>query len=159
MKTIDSPKRSIAIRLIRHAESMNNQVYREAHKKFKYGTHDFDLKGWTDYINEHRVADPSISETGFLQAKQLSTYLETNLTNQASCPIKFILSPMRRTIETIIPTLEKLSQDCADSRFQNTKVIVNAYYTESEGCYSNGKTGKLIRKSNLYNFFATKSKL
>ncbi len=37
-------RRSISIRLIRHGESQNNQVYRDARRIYKGGTPEFDLQ-------------------------------------------------------------------------------------------------------------------
>ena len=54
-------RRSISIRLIRHGESMNNQVYHDARRIYKGGTPEFDLKGWLKYVDERRVADPGKS--------------------------------------------------------------------------------------------------
>jgi hypothetical protein len=54
-------RRSIALKLIRHAESMNNEMYRKANHLFKGGTPDFDRDGWQDYINQNRSSDPGIS--------------------------------------------------------------------------------------------------
>ena len=51
-------RRSISIRLIRHGESQNNQVYRDARRIYKGGTPDFDLQGWLKYVDERRSADP-----------------------------------------------------------------------------------------------------
>lgn len=120
-------RRSIKIKLIRHAESMNNQMYRDARFLFKGGTPEFDFDGWTNYVDQHRKADPGISDRGRLQAKQLCDYLTPHLKNQASHPVQIITSPMRRTLETILPTLEALGDEA--------HVIVNALYHESEGCH------------------------
>lgn len=118
---------SIAIRMIRHAESENNEVYRMARNIFKGGTPDFDLDGWNNYVEEHRSADPGISSTGVQQAQMLKKYLVPHLDNQSSHPVRIITSPMRRTMETILPTLENLKGDA--------EIIVNGLYFESEGCH------------------------
>ena len=131
-------RRSISIRLIRHAESRNNQVYGEARKLFRGGTPDFDLQGWLKYVDDHRSADPGLSDVGRIQAKKLSEYLETHLANQASRPVRFVVSPMRRTIETIVPTLEALNKnnDGVGSNDQGAcEVMINGFYFESEGCH------------------------
>ncbi|KAL3816295.1 hypothetical protein ACHAXA_008103 [Cyclostephanos tholiformis] len=131
-------RRSISIRLIRHAESKNNQVYGEARKIFRGGTPDFDLKGWLKYVDDHRSADPGLSDVGRIQAKKLSEYLETHLVNQASRPVRFVISPMRRTIETILPTLEALNKNNDDAFCNNSnacEVMINGFYFESEGCH------------------------
>lgn len=65
-------RRSISIRLIRHAESRNNQVYGEARRLFRGGTPEFDLQGWLKYVDDHRCADPGLSDVGRIQAKKLS---------------------------------------------------------------------------------------
>ena len=125
-------RRSISIRLIRHGESMNNQVYHDARRIYKGGTPEFDLKGWLKYVDERRVADPGLSDIGKVQAERLAGYLEPHLKNQSSKPVRFIISPMRRTIETILPTLKALD---AESR----NVLINAFYFESEGCHTREK--------------------
>jgi hypothetical protein len=131
-------RRSISIRLIRHAESRNNQVYGEARKLFRGGTPHFDLQGWLKYVDDHRTADPGLSDVGRIQAKKLSEYLETHLVNQASRPVRLVVSPMRRTIETILPTLEALNKnnDGVGSNDQGAcEVMINGFYFESEGCH------------------------
>jgi broad specificity phosphatase PhoE/N-acetylglutamate synthase-like GNAT family acetyltransferase len=120
-------RRSIKIKMIRHAESMNNQMYRDARVLYKGGTPDFDLDGWNHYIDQHRSADPGISDRGHLQAEKLCEYLSPHLKNQASHPVQIITSPMRRTMETILPTIKEMGND--------VHVTVNALYHESEGCY------------------------
>ena len=79
-------RRSISIRLIRHGESQNNQVYRDARRIYKGGTPEFDLKGWLAYVDERRVADPGLSDIGKVQATKLAEYLQPHLANQASRP-------------------------------------------------------------------------
>ncbi|KAL7438553.1 hypothetical protein ACHAXH_006258 [Discostella pseudostelligera] len=140
-------RRSISIRLIRHAESCNNQVYRDARRLFRGGTPDFDLQGWLKYVDDRRSADPGISDIGTIQAKKLSEYLKTHLLNQASRPVRFVVSPMRRTIETILPTLVVLNQhnnsggDGAggtttnESKVTACNIMINGFYFESEGCH------------------------
>mmetsp|Transcript_20955 Transcript_20955/g.31004 ORF Transcript_20955/g.31004 Transcript_20955/m.31004 type:complete len:499 (-) Transcript_20955:85-1581(-) len=118
---------SIAIRMIRHCESKNNEVYRTARILFKGGTPEFDVDGWDDYVDKNRSADPDISKTGFEQAQKLKDYLVPHLDNQASHPVKIITSPMQRTMATILPTLENLKGDA--------EIIVNGLYFESEGCH------------------------
>lgn len=120
-------KPSIRIYMIRHAESKNNEVYRKAHNLFKGGTPEFDHKGWTEYVDQHRSSDPIISSTGELQAQKLMEYLVPHLDNQSSHPIRIITSPMRRTMATILPTLKNLKGDA--------NIIVNSLYFESEGCH------------------------
>jgi broad specificity phosphatase PhoE len=116
---------SLLIRMIRHAESMNNQVYRNA--KYLYP---LDAMGWAKYVDAHRLADPPLSDVGARQSNNLADFLVPHLTNQASSPVRIITSPMRRTLETIRPTLEGLR-----SVGTQTEVIVHGYYFESEGCH------------------------
>eukprot|EP00804_Cyclotella_cryptica_P020813 CCRYP_019244-RB/>CCRYP_019244-RB protein AED:0.11 eAED:0.11 QI:25/1/1/1/1/1/3/196/473 len=102
-------------------------------------------QGWTDYVDERRRADPGLSSTGDIQAQKLSHYLEPHLKNQASSPVCFIVSPMRRTIETILPTLVALNNHEDDDNSNNGSsgkstdachVIINGFYFESEGCHT-----------------------
>jgi len=133
--------RSISLKLIRHAESRNNEVYRKARLLFRGGTEDFDSDGWNAYVDKHRVADPGISDKGHLQANRLAQYLEPHLRNQASHPVRIITSPMTRTIETLMPTLSILKQKQNDQSSSDSstalgcQVTVNAFYFESEGCH------------------------
>lgn len=130
-------RKSITLKLIRHAESRNNQLYRSAHVKYNYGTPEFDFKGWNDYVNNNRKADPSISDRGIQQANMLKDYLVSNLTNQASFPVRIVVSPMRRTLETIIPTIHSILNDVEDDTVvgEKCKIVVNGFYHESEGCH------------------------
>jgi broad specificity phosphatase PhoE len=121
---------SISVRMIRHAESKNNQVYRDARFLFRGGTPDFDEAGWWDYVNHHRSSDPGLSDIGMKQRDHLANFLVPHLQNQASHPVRVIVSPMRRTLETIQPTLERLKKSG-----HAAQVIVNAFYHESEGCH------------------------
>ena len=101
---------SINIRMIRHAESKNNQVYRDARFLFRGGTPDFDPQGWEDYVSQHRSSDPSLSDIGIRQRDRLAEYLVPHINNQASRNgVDVIVSPMMRTLETIRPTLEQIS--------------------------------------------------
>jgi broad specificity phosphatase PhoE/ribosomal protein S18 acetylase RimI-like enzyme len=136
---------SIHLRLIRHAESKNNQVYRDARFLFRGGTPDFDEEGWLQYVNQHRSCDPGLSDVGLQQRDCLANYLVPHLTNQASQPVQFIVSPMRRTLETIRPTLERLKQQegC------QTHVTVHALYHESEGCHSSGQAQEGMSPSEI----------
>jgi broad specificity phosphatase PhoE/ribosomal protein S18 acetylase RimI-like enzyme len=119
---------SINLRLIRHAESKNNQVYRDARFLFRGGTPDFDQDGWESHVAQYRSADPTLSDVGFRQGQALADYLVPHLINQASHPVEVIVSPMRRTLETIRPTLEQIKG--------RASICVNALYHESEGCHS-----------------------
>ena len=101
----------------------------------KGGTPDFDLNGWLKYVDERRVADPGLSDIGKVQAKKLAAYLQPHLTNQASKPVRFVVSPMCRTIETILPTIEALNESNSDA----CEVMINALYFESEGCHTREK--------------------
>ena len=114
--------------MIRHAESMNNEVYRNARHLYKGGTAQFDAQGWKSYVEKHRTADPTISSNGTIQAERLKQYLVPHLNNQARHPVEIITSPMNRTIQTILPTLQELKGDKVD-------VVVNGLYFESEGCH------------------------
>jgi len=135
-------RHSIVLRLIRHAESMNNQVYRQAHKIYKSGTPYFDFKGWNEYVENRRVADPGLSDRGTTQAQKLASYLVPNLQNQSSDPVRFVVSPMQRTLETVLPTLKQLNEtENNNSNGNKTRIIINGLYTESEGCHLRGKTG------------------
>lgn len=134
---------SIHIQLIRHAESQNNEVYRDARRIHKGGTPDFDLDGWNAYVDTYRSADPGLSTSGKEQANKLADFLVEDLAGRASTPVRVVTSPMRRTLETIRPTLERLKEagDWASSSSDGkgggspASVIVNAFYHESEGCH------------------------
>lgn len=52
---------SIKIWMIRHAESRNNEIYRDARYLYQGGTSQFDQAGWEQYIATHRMADPGLS--------------------------------------------------------------------------------------------------
>lgn len=134
-------RRSISIRLIRHGESQNNQVYRDARRVFKGGTPDFDLQGWLKYVDDRRSADPGLSDIGKIQAQKLAQYLEPHLMNQSSRPVRFVVSPMRRTIETILPTLEALNKKNGEGSNEPDActVMINGFYFESEGCHTREK--------------------
>ena len=45
---------SIALHMIRHAESGNNEVYRNARYIYRGGTPEFDEEGWKHYVASHR---------------------------------------------------------------------------------------------------------
>lgn len=134
-------KRSISLRLIRHAESRNNQVYKNARYIYRGGTTDFDEKGWTNYVDMHRKADPDLSDTGKAQAEHLAKYLVPHLSNQASHPVQIITSPMKRTLQTIRPTLEQLQKEPSTSSSPRCQVKCVAFYHESEGCHIKEKPG------------------
>mmetsp|Transcript_28324 Transcript_28324/g.56995 ORF Transcript_28324/g.56995 Transcript_28324/m.56995 type:complete len:487 (+) Transcript_28324:70-1530(+) len=129
-------RRSISVHLIRHGESKNNQVYRDAQRLFKGGTPDFDLKSWTEYVDAHRVSDPGLSDVGQEQASRLSHYLEPHLANQAG-EVRFVISPMRRTIETMLPTLTAMNRNSNEN--SHVKTVINGFYFESEGCHTREK--------------------
>ena len=131
---------SIALHLIRHAESNNNEVYRNARYIYRGGTPDFDKEGWLEYVDTHRKADPTLSERGFRQAELLAEYMVPHLKNQASHPVRIITSPMRRTLETIKPTLEGLQKVSGEQ--PKVHIIVCAFYYESDGCHIKDKPGE-----------------
>lgn len=124
-------------------------MYRNARYIYRGGTPDFDEAGWIQYVDTHRTADPGLSDTGQAQAEHLAKHLVPHLENQASCPVRIITSPMRRTLETIRPTLEQLqkisqqktSQDAGATRHHAPKVEIKvvAFYHESEGCHIRDK--------------------
>lgn len=126
---------SISLRLIRHAESNNNKVYRDARYKFRGGTPEFDCDGWTKYVDENRSCDPALSPTGRIQAEKLADYMVPHLNHQSSRPVHIITSPMRRTLETIRPTIQRLEQLHPNS----CKILVNGFYYESDGCHTKEK--------------------
>lgn len=135
---------SILLRLVRHAESRNNEVYRNARYIYRGGTPDFDQAGWWNYVNAHRSADPSLSSTvGKQQAEKLADFLVPHLEHQASRPVRIITSPMRRALETIRPTIQRLQM--LPSVVNHSKspppchVLVNGFYFESEGCHTKDK--------------------
>lgn len=140
-------KPSIRLLMIRHAESKNNEVYRKAHSLFKGGTPEFDIKGWNDFVDEHRSSDPGISSTGELQAEKLKEYLVPHLDNQSSHPIRLITSPMRRTLATILPTLQNLKGDAS--------IIVNGLYFESEGCHIKDKPLPGMNQAEIKEFLSS----
>jgi N-acetylglutamate synthase-like GNAT family acetyltransferase len=159
---------SIALNMIRHAESANNEVYRNAKFLFRAGTDDFDEEGCTQYVNAHRKADPELSTKGFLQAEALADYLVPHLENQASHPVRILCSPMKRTLLTIRPTLERLhrrrkegknrqSNDDDNSTDNNNKpvvhVIVVAFYHETEGCHLKGIPEQGMNPREIREFF------
>ena len=127
--------------MLRHAESANNQVYRDARRIYGGGTPHFDLKGWEAYVDEHRSDDPGLSKVGMQQAEKLADYLVEDLAGTASSPVRIVTSPMRRTLETIRPTLERLksrNDEATEEGVTTTpsaSCIVNAFYFESEGCH------------------------
>jgi broad specificity phosphatase PhoE len=109
-----------------------NEVYRNARFMFRGGTPEFDEAGWINYVDTHRSSDPGISETGKAQAQHLAEYLVPHLYNQASNPVRIITSPMRRTLETIQPTLQGLHDKCPNNP-KLTQVQAHGFYYESEG--------------------------
>jgi broad specificity phosphatase PhoE/N-acetylglutamate synthase-like GNAT family acetyltransferase len=132
---------SIALHCIRHAESANNEVYRDAKFLFRAGREDFDEEGCDTYIATHRRADPGLSTKGIQQAQVLADYLVPHLQNQASHPVRVICSPMKRTILTVRPTLEKLYQrqkENGNGKTAAVHVMIVAFYHETEGCHLRG---------------------
>jgi hypothetical protein len=88
---------------------------------------------------------PRLSKIGQEQAHHLANFLVPHLQNQASHPVRVVTSPMRRTLETIRPTLERLHASNSDENV--CQVICNAFYHESEGCHVREKAGTLFRES------------
>lgn len=106
---------------------------------FRGGTPDYDEAGWVNYVETHRRADPALSQKGYEQANLLAKYLIPHIENQASHPIRIITSPMRRTLETIRPTLEGLVRQAVDTSHPKVHIIVCGFYHESEGCHIKDK--------------------
>lgn len=160
--TTDAPVRpSLSIKMIRHAESQNNQVYRDARRLFRGGCPDFDGPGWCNYVDTHRQADPPLSALGRMQANKLADHLVPHLCNQASHPIHIITSPMKRTLETIRPTLHGLAQQLGDfSSFSSssssspTQVLVHGFYFESEGCHVRERAEEGMNPDSIRQFLA-----
>lgn len=130
---------SIHLRLIRHAESVNNEIYRDARKIYGGGTDSFDLEGWTTYVDSRRDADPGLSAVGIAQAERLAEQLVEELGGSASSPLRIIVSPMRRALATLLPTLRRL-RGGTGGRGEGEEglpasVLVHASYFESEGCH------------------------
>ena len=167
-----SVRPSIKILMVRHAESQNNEIYRDArslllHKKEGR----LDTSAWDDYIATHRQADPGLSTLGIQQSHRLAEYLVPYLSSSLSSSssstnhknsINIITSPMKRTCDTIRPTILGLLQQqqqsspspssdqdlvvndkCHEERNKQQhrdiiqNIIVNAFYFESEGCHLN----------------------
>jgi len=145
-------KPSIKLYMIRHAESMNNEIYRQARMLFKGGTPQFDLKGWESYVDQHRTADPSISPKGEQQSEKLKEYLVQHLNSQASHPVKIITSPMNRTLRTIMPTLRELER-------HKVEVVVNGMYFESEGCHLKDQAKPGMNQKQIRDMLAKNSEL
>jgi broad specificity phosphatase PhoE len=151
---------SISLRLIRHAESRNNEVYRNARYIYRGGTPEFDEDGWNSYVDTHRSSDPGLSATGQQQADSLAKYLVPHLANQASQPVQVICSPMRRTMATIKPTLdglhkarEEANANASDSANANaTTVMVHGFYFESEGCHTHDKPEEGMNPAQITEF-------
>jgi hypothetical protein len=61
--------------------------------------------------------------------------------NQASYPFRILVSPMRRTLLTIKPTLERLQRLRSASGVPTNfvRVVVVGYYFETEGCHLRGE--------------------
>jgi broad specificity phosphatase PhoE len=146
-----SVRPSISLRMIRHAESRNNEVYRNARYIYRGGTPDFDEDGWNNYVDTNRSADPNLSEIGTQQAENLAKFLVPHLANQASRPVRIITSPMRRTMATIKPTLHGLQQQNPDAT-SAAQVIVHGFYFESEGCHTHDKPEEGMNPAQITDF-------
>jgi len=147
----DKVRPSISIRMIRHAESGNNEVYRNARYIYRGGTPEFDEAGWINYVNTHRSSDPGLSEVGKKQAQKLADFLVPHLLNQASHPVRVITSPMRRTLETIRPTLKGLHEQSPNDPTL-TQTMVHGFYFESEGCHTRGKVEEGMNPKQITEF-------
>jgi phosphohistidine phosphatase SixA len=131
---------SLKVYMIRHAESYNNEVYTNARAMYHGGTSHFDPIGWQHYVDQHRTADPGLSQRGLQQADRLAHYLVPHLlsiddTDTDTTPIHIITSPMKRTCTTIRPTLQGLCHNT--NAMVNVTVLVHGFYFESEGCHTN----------------------
>jgi hypothetical protein len=151
-----SVRPSISLRMIRHAESKNNEVYRNARYIYRGGTPDFDEDGWNNYVDTNRSADPNLSEIGTQQADNLAKFLVPHLANQASRPVRIITSPMRRTMATIKPTLHGLQQQNPDAA-SAAQVIVHGFYFESEGCHTHDKPEEGMNPAQITEFLKESS--
>ena len=117
---------------IRHAESMNNILYRLCRESADVN----DTKAFLELIQERRSADPAITPVGERQALHLAEYLtSTSLsTPLGSCGRDVILvSPMKRTLMTLAPTLNLLREKHRTA----PKVIVHGGWFEQGGLHSN----------------------
>ena len=148
---VKSVRPSIAVRLVRHAESRNNEIYRDARHLYRGGTPDFDFVGWRDYVDTHRSEDPALSTIGYQQADRLADFLVEHLCNQASSPVRFVVSPMRRTLETIRPTLHRIEQ----SNEHSAEIVVHGFYFESEGCHVKDKPVEGMHEEQIRELLAT----
>ena len=74
-----SVRPSTNMRMLRHAESANNQVHRDARRIYGGGTPHFDLEGWEAYVDEHRSDDPGLSDVGVQLAEKLAECLVEDL--------------------------------------------------------------------------------
>lgn len=156
-KPFQQVRRSLALHMIRHAESGNNEVYRNAKLLYRRGADCFDEVRCSKYISTHRRADPELSTKGYQQADTLAEFLTPHLENQASYPVRILCSPMKRTLLTIKPTLERLQQrkqqeplsvidssmticknDIESSNHSTVHITVVAFYHETEGCHLRG---------------------
>lgn len=152
-----SVRPSISLRMIRHAESRNNEVYRNARYIYRGGTPEYDDAGWNNYVDSNRSADPSLSETGVQQADNLAKFLVPHLANQASRPVRIITSPMRRTMATIKPTLHGLQQSASAADRSAAQVIVHGFYFESEGCHTHDKPEEGMNPAEIAEFLKESS--
>mmetsp|Transcript_30001 Transcript_30001/g.64262 ORF Transcript_30001/g.64262 Transcript_30001/m.64262 type:complete len:541 (-) Transcript_30001:2834-4456(-) len=156
-------KPSIAFHMIRHAESNNNKVYAKAKDLFRFGSSDFDLDGFSSYVDTHRRADPHLSPLGTLQAATLADdYLNPSLLeHRASSPVRILCSPMLRTLLTIRPTLERFILSTTSSRNdkgspdskkfqQKIHMTIVSFYHEIEGCHTKGKAEPGMNRKEIY---------
>jgi hypothetical protein len=118
---------------------MNNQVYTDAHHLFNIWTPDYKDEEWKNYIRTHRKADSELSDRGQVQSQILGNHLYQHLLHDASHPVNFVVSPMKQTILTILPTLSRLETREGEDAPHRSKMVINGFYFESEGCHLRGK--------------------
>jgi len=111
--------------LVRHAQSFNNAVKIAAVQK--YG--DSENPEAKAYWLEHRSADPDLSDLGRQQAQHLGDRLAAELVGRSTT---FVCTPMRRTYQTIEPTLVALGVSDPD------RVLCHAKFYEHGGAHNQG---------------------
>mmetsp|Transcript_6456 Transcript_6456/g.13532 ORF Transcript_6456/g.13532 Transcript_6456/m.13532 type:complete len:293 (+) Transcript_6456:145-1023(+) len=130
---------SIRLIAVRHAESMNNLIYEEAHRLHGNGTASFDARAWQEYVEGRRVPDPGLSTKGHSQADALGRHLAVEL---AGDEVRVVTSPMARTLDTTRSVLGcVLEKKIAVGGGGDVRLeaVVNAKYYEVEGCHEGGE--------------------